>query len=121
VGGDSSHGGPSGEASVSSARVGITRGRSTARAADPQEVDVPPGHKVGAGGHAFSVTPGRRNVHEVDQYGEQCVAILVSPRRVQENMWRAARYGLDIIVIVNVDAGSRGRAGGPIVERPAAT
>jgi carboxylate-amine ligase len=39
----------------------------------------------------------------------------LAPWHVQENKWRAARYGVDAIVIL--DAGSGGRAGGPIRER----
>jgi len=39
----------------------------------------------------------------------------LAPWHVQENKWRAARYGLDAIVVV--DAGSGGRPGGPVVER----
>jgi carboxylate-amine ligase len=39
----------------------------------------------------------------------------LAPWHVQENKWRAARYGLETIVIV--DAGSGGRAGGPVRER----
>ena len=39
----------------------------------------------------------------------------LAPWHVQENKWRAARYGLEAIVVV--DAGSGGRAGGPVVER----
>jgi carboxylate-amine ligase len=45
--------------------------------------------------------------------GEQLPRL--APWHVQENKWRSARYGLDAIVIV--DAGSRGRAGGPVRER----
>jgi carboxylate-amine ligase len=45
--------------------------------------------------------------------GEQLPRL--APWHVQENKWRAARYGLDAIVIV--DAGSRGQAGGPVRER----
>jgi len=39
----------------------------------------------------------------------------LAPWHVQENKWRAARYGPEAIVIV--DQGSGGRAGGPVVER----
>lgn len=39
----------------------------------------------------------------------------LAPWHVQENKWRAARYGLEAIIIV--DRGSRGRAGGPVTER----
>jgi carboxylate-amine ligase len=45
--------------------------------------------------------------------GEQLPRL--APWHVQENKWRAARYGLEAIVIA--DAGSQGRAGGPIRER----
>jgi carboxylate-amine ligase len=39
----------------------------------------------------------------------------LAPWHVQENKWRAARYGTDAIVVV--DRGSGGRAGGPVAER----
>ena len=72
---------------------------------------VPTLHEVGALAalpHCLVVDLGRRWAD-----GEPLPRL--APWHVQENKWRAARYGAEAIVIA--DRGSRGRAGGPFVER----